>query len=240
MKKDLSKYKTFGQRCKALRLKKGVSISEVARAVGCTPQYLAKIEKEKHAHEDEKNPPISKFLFKIAGYFERDPYWLLTGILRYQTTVTYGEFEHTFHAKEDASLVSVYAPIITWDEVASSIKSAKDVTDFETRGKISIPKDASLNCYGLVMSGCSMNTGYASEQNFSDSDKLLFDPDREPKVGDFVLARIKKEPGAVFRQLLNDCGKLKLVPLSAKFKEIDVTEKTVEIIGVLCKRETLF
>jgi SOS-response transcriptional repressor LexA len=239
MKKDSSQYKTFGQRCKYKRLQKKYNVSEAARKIGCTPQYLAKVEKERPPKKEAGFTKISKFLYQIADVYECCPYWLLTGHRRFQTTVTYGEHERVFTDKEESPRIRVYAPIITWEEAASGINSSKDITDFETRRTTIIPPGASLNSFGLVMEGSSMDMGYAGIHNFANGDLLVFDPVRQPKVGDFVLARIKKEAAALFRQLLNDCGKLKLVPLNAKFNELDV-DAHVEIIAVLCNRQTLF
>ena len=53
----------FGETMRTLRLRKGVSQKDMARAIGVSPAYLSALE---HGH---KGKPSFDFLQRVAGYF---------------------------------------------------------------------------------------------------------------------------------------------------------------------------
>ncbi|EOW9544114.1 helix-turn-helix domain-containing protein [Vibrio parahaemolyticus] len=87
------------------------------------------------------------------------------------------------------------------------------------------------NTFGLVVSGNSMENCEAKE-NFPNGSLILVNPDRSAEIGDYVVAVDEATQEATFKQLLEDCGKKKLVPLNPQYPVMDVTENTV-IKGVV-------
>ena len=120
-------------------------------------------------------------------------------------------------------------PIVSWVnaggwEESPCIDSYNQETRFIT-GKM--PK----NTFCLVVSGNSMENNDAS-YTFPNGSLILVNPDKIPEIGDYVVAVNEATQEATFKQLLEDCGKKKLVPLNTQYQVMDVTENTV-IKGVV-------
>lgn len=120
-------------------------------------------------------------------------------------------------------------PIVSWVNAGGwgespCIESYDQEKKFVT-GKM--PK----NTFCLVVSGNSMENCEAKD-TFPNGSLILVNPDRVPEIGDYVVAVDEATQEATFKQLLEDCGKKKLVPLNPQYPVMDVTETTA-IKGVV-------
>ncbi|MBD1559472.1 XRE family transcriptional regulator, partial [Vibrio sp. S9_S30] len=120
-------------------------------------------------------------------------------------------------------------PIVSWVNAGGwaespCIDSYNQETKFVT-GKM--PR----NTFCLTVSGNSMEN-CETKESFPNGSLILVNPDKEPEIGDYVVAVDEATQEATFKQLLEDCGKKKLVPLNPQYQVMDVTETTV-IKGVV-------
>jgi SOS-response transcriptional repressor LexA len=128
-----------------------------------------------------------------------------------------------------SSAIGREIPIVSWVNAGGwaespCIESYNQDKKFVT-GKM--PK----NTFGLVVSGNSMENCEAKE-TFPNGSLILVNPDRDPEIGDYVVAVDEATQEATFKQLLEDCGKKMLVPLNPQYQVMDVTETTM-IKGVV-------
>lgn len=236
MDKDLSKIKTPGQRCRYFRKQiKEHTLEQAASKIGCSPQTLSKFENDRHSNG-------TSFIFKIARYCQVTPEFLLGGKDPYQVQIVYGGKLRVISDKRKSPLLAHYVTPITWEEAAKDINIADDVADREkreARDPIPRPNNASFQCIALRMKGNSM-ASKGGALSFLDGDVLIFDPERKPKNGDFVLARIHNEKIAIFRQYVDDCGVIQLAPLNPSWPSIKLDNNKILIHSVLVERKTFF
>lgn len=232
--KELSKLKTPGARFKYFRKLKEHSLEQAAPKIGCSPQTLSKFENNRHSKG-------TSFILALAKYCSVTPEFLLTGKQSYQVQTVYGGKVRTLSDQKKTPLLAHFVTPISWEEAASTVRFADDVAyreDREYNDPIPRPLKGGFQCIALRMQGNSM-TCKGNALNFTNADILIFDPEKNPNSGDFVLARIISEKSAIFRQYVNDCGDICLVPLNPSYPTIKLTGD-VKIIGKLIERKTIF
>lgn len=77
------------------------------------------------------------------------------------------------------------------------------------------------------------------EPEFVHGDIVVVDPNSGPRAGMFVLVRDKAKNEAMLRRLKKTGGKMYLVPLNSKYKEIMLDEKKHLILGAIIQRHKI-
>lgn len=127
-----------------------------------------------------------------------------------------------------ASRASSY-PEISWAEAGAS-RETRDRTDFDERARHSSDVEAGDTAFWLRVNGYSMMS--MSVATFPEGSLILVDPDVQPESGRFVVARLKAENEAAFRQLVREAGDVFLKPLNSAFP-IKALDDEWEVVGTV-------
>jgi SOS-response transcriptional repressor LexA len=216
------------QRIKKRRRKLGISQTQAARKAGVNLSLWNKYENGKFEHSREEE--------KIALALEMDLDELRTGQQKNKTELIFvcGKHEERIKIDDDYPVIQPPSPVITWEQAGRTVFSARDV-----KGDVKYAQryqKTNVEAFVLVMDGDSMQNSSMSAPSFLPGDMLHFDPitptSIQPKPGDYVIARRRKERTAIFRQLVSDCGKQYLVAPNPRYPVIELTDD-IKIFGIL-------
>ncbi len=230
MQSGLEALETFAKRLKFARILRDLSQSELAELAGTTQKEISKIEVGLRGFTSD--------IFSIARALQVSAEWLFEGKERTAISIIHSYNETVIDDSTDYPVIAHYCPILDWAEAGETIKRGDPELVSKRAQRVPLSRHDSLNSYALIMDGDSMVTGDASLISFMPGDILIFDPEREPKVGDYVLARAYGEPYALFRQYVRDSGLLYLKPNNPRFQVLRLTSR-VEIVAVWSTRYTL-
>lgn len=193
--------KTLAQRLKYSRERANLSQSELARRVGIKPQAIQFIESGKVYKP--------RNILEIAQEVGVDAVWLSTG-----------EGDMNAHANiSRGPKIQGHVPLIFWDQAVNW------ADDFD-RGYVSIDADQTLipttakiskRAFALKVRGDAM------EPEFAPEDVIVVDPDRAPKHGSFIIARIGNNPEAALREMVIEGGRRFLKPLNQRYQIDELT-----------------
>lgn len=199
---------TLGQRIAAAREHKTLSPSDLARAVGCTPQNIYKLE------ADTIKSPSADIILSIARVLDLDPYELFEG-----------------HGHRMAEPSPAYAatvtrvPLISWTTAGGWADIADPYPAGEGERMVEAPNNAGPRSFALKVRGDSM------EPKIPDGSVVVVDPDRGYQHGSIVLAKRTLDQQATLKQLWYDGATPMLRPVNARYATLDMPEDT-RIIGV--------
>jgi SOS-response transcriptional repressor LexA len=225
-KKTEASVDSFAHRMKERRLELGLKQVQAAAKAGISPQLWSRIEHGEIKSSGQKT--------SISRALEVDIYYLETGRLKNQDEIIFisGKHEERIKIDKKHSIIQILSPIITWEQAGKTIFSARDVKGSCKNAQRY--QKSHIESFVLVMDGDSMQNPSITEPSFMRGDMLHFDPvaSTQPKPGDYVIARHKKERTAIFRQLVTDCGKQYLVAHNPRYPAIELTDD-IKIFGIL-------
>lgn len=120
-------------------------------------------------------------------------------------------------------------PEISWVQ-AGSAREAIDMGNVALCPQHTSDVWAGEDAFWLRVSGNSMTS--TSGTSFPEGTLILVAPDREPRSGQFVVARMIDSNEATFKQLIRDAGELYLKPLNQSYPTKAVDD-TWEIVGTV-------
>jgi len=209
----------FGKTIRDRRLDLKLTLSTVAKNVGCAEQTIQRIETGA-----QKN--IGFVLgCKICRFLNLDPFSLADGTIRTGISIIYNGEERYIENKAELPIAAANVPVITWEEAGDQIKRFSDLGTFEGREIISVGGKIGLQSYALIMQGDSMHNPFYAEHSFNDGDYIVLDPDKEAKINSFVLVRKIGRPTALFRQLILNQGEKTLKPLNPMYSPETFTDE---------------
>jgi len=119
-------------------------------------------------------------------------------------------------------------PIISWVQ-AGDWQNAEDPFQPGQADEWTITVETShQNAFALIVHGDSMQPG------FHENDIITVDPGREPKNGDYIVAKNGNE--ATFKQLVIDGSSVFLKPLNSRYPIKDMTGVDFVIVGVIVEK----
>lgn len=197
---------TLGRRIIEARKMRGISQSELARAIGVSRPAVSQ-------WESDKTEPTRERLLKIAAVTKVNALWLATGE---------GPIEDT-------------APHLTRVAIISCVQAGEwsPVHDDHPPGDgfdyITTDLDLSDGAFALEIKGDSMLP------DFRPGDRVIIDPAVEPRPGDFVVAKLNSEQEATFKKYrVRAPGVIELVPLNDDYPTLTIgSEHPGRIVGVM-------
>ena len=177
--------------------------------------------------ENGMRPPGRATLVTYARAFKVSTDWLLTGR---------GPMEPT-----PGAIGVRQIPIIRWGDVASfKAPLRSQLLNAEAQGYVAVPEsvELSLQAFALQVEDNSMTDPVGSPQSLYPGDYVIIEPEREPRVGNLVLARDGGK--AQIRKLRvlreNQQGKptlVGLVPLNPDYPTHEVQIPGPYVVGVM-------
>lgn len=213
----------IGDRVKDLRLEKRLKRAEVAKRAGISYDYLTKIE------NNQRNPNIA-ILGKICEAL---------GASIEELFVTKTESRQVAMSLPPKKLFRLGGgkpvPLIGWTRAGSW----EEASDGE------LPPGWAEDWFYSELGGGKVFAlrveGDSMEPEFQEGDYILVDPARDPFVDDFVIAKIKDENSATFKQLKYKRGKMILHPLNPIYPDIVIGKaKPAHIVGVVVEKKKFF
>lgn len=84
-------------------------------------------------------------------------------------------------------------------------------------------------------------TNDSMEPDFREGDVLIVNPNLEPRSGDFVIAKLRRDNEVTFKKLVRHDRIIILRPLNSRYPDIVLTgPEEVELVGKVVERKTLF
>lgn len=215
--------KKTGARLKSIRVAKGISRAEVAKAAGISYDYLAKME------NGQRRPNIEVLSEVLEA--------LGTGLDEF-----FGDFDDFSPPDHGApfpvekwGLTRLGAaraiPLIGWAQAGqwAHVPEGQGAPEGDVVWSDAVPE----GCYALRVEGDSMRP------EFEPGDIIVVDPGLQPDPGDYVVARVEGESEAVFKQYRIDAGRPVLHALNNEYPDIKLGgpfETVAAGVVVECKR----
>lgn len=201
---------TLGQRIRALRKARGLSQQQLGETLGWGDTRLSMYER------DQRTPKIQqiKELAKQLGCTFED-------LVGEDQIIDNGH--HIIHEKS--------VPLISWVKAGSWAS----VEDHYHPGEADewVPtqsKTLSKHAFALRIEGDSMTA--QSGISFPEGCRIVVDPERMPKSGDFVVAKDVNTQNATFKKLTTDGNRWYLKPLNPAYQAIEIDDPSLRVVGV--------
>lgn len=208
--------KTFGERLYSRRNELGMSQDELARKTGVSRVTISKIEL------GDSQDTRSANLFRIAEALRCSPRWLLDGTQDSEKPSGLANVENPH-----PNLPTYRYPKISW--VCAGLWNGCDSPDFPDEW-ISTDVNAGENGFWLDVKGDSMTS--AGEFSILEGMEVLVAPEKEPRSGSYVVARLRDSGEATLKQYVEDAGSRFLKPLNPRYPLIPM-HGNCEVIGVV-------
>lgn len=204
--------RNISNRLKELRKTRGLSQQQVAKGMGIPQQTYQKLEA---GHT--KN---SKALLRVANYFNTTPEYLLFG-------------------SEEKIKAVQWVALLSWDEVPlpSDLAIIRD-----KEGTIAMADIGSLEAqdlYALPVEGNAMTSSVPGKMSFFEHQLIIIDPHKQPKSGDFVIAKQDGAEKPIFRQYMVEGNAIYLIALNSLYPIITL-DNSIIICGVVIKAQHCF
>lgn len=201
---------TLGQRIRALRKAAGLSQQQLGDSLGWGDTRLSMYER------DQRTPKIAQLreLAKQLGCTFED-------LVSEEQIIDNGT--HIIHEKS--------VPLISWVKAGSW--SAIEDHFYPGEADEWVPtqhKSISKGAFALRVEGDSMTA--PSGMSFPEGCKIVIDPERVPKTGDFVVAKDVSTQKATFKKLTTDGNRWYLKPLNPAYQAIEIDDPAMRVIGV--------
>ncbi|OGO90105.1 MAG: hypothetical protein A3F10_06995 [Coxiella sp. RIFCSPHIGHO2_12_FULL_42_15] len=185
--------------------------------------------------ENEGTPKTARII-EIARKFNANMDWLMSGtgepllsgmnskLLRKEV------IENQFSTPEPTQIH--WVPVIKWSSIEAS---AEKITPghLENTGFVPIPiSKCTRNSYALVVTGESMTSPHGHEHSFLPGQIIVINPLKQPKSGDFVIAKPDDHKEAVFKQFIIEGSALFLKPLNPRYPITELKDQN-QIIGAV-------
>lgn len=200
---------SFPKRVAIARNSLGLTQSELAKKVGIVPRQIA-------AYEGGEAKPREKALQNLAAALGTTIEWLTSGR---GNGPNISDVKRTITLREIPVLDHIQVNI----EYGRSFRDEANIIDF-----VPSPPNAGEHAFAVKIEGSSMSS--PAGISFPEGSIVTFDPDIEPRSGDFVLCAIYDAKLLTFKKLIHDQGALFLSSLNPTFPPFPIEH--CEIVGV--------
>ena len=185
---------------------KKFNYSALARACGASKQAV-----QGWKNGSTKTIDDLDVLIKAAKYLGVEPHWLNGTVLKLKTDRSLKNIDSHTNPID-------YVPLISW-VTAGNWQETIDLNE-PGIGEELIPcsKSHSPNSYALTVQGESMT--HSGQYSFPHGMVIIVDPEQAAYHSDFVIAKIKGEQEATFKQLIIDGSRQYLKPLNPQYPTI--------------------
>jgi len=219
----------IGQKIKIAREQKGLSQSELATALGITPQSVQQWEDAKSDMGPKRSRlgDVETALGLPPGSLTRDDYW----------RVEQDKPAYKIHNVSTSAPDHLQIPVIDYIQ-------AGNWTDIQDLGAsvdyIGTDMELSDKAFAVIIEGDSM------KPDFTPGDKVIIDPQVQPVPGDYVIAKLAHEDKATFKKYRprgkDKDGKeiIELVPLNEDHPSLTINASNPGyIIGTMVEHRRL-
>ena len=211
--------KTRGQRIKARREELG--LSQKTLAARCGWKSKSRISN----YEVDFREPSDRDVIRIASAMGVSAAWLDYGVdPKYPTADPgYADLEQLAPLR--------LVPILSWLEAGVGRSNRKDNLNMEHETVIT-HKNVSADCYALRVKGNAMVSTDGYPLSFCEGQIIIVEPNKKPKDGDFVIARLSPDKEAIFKQYLEDGNKKYLRSLNTQYPIQEITGNEIKCVVV--------
>ena len=201
---------SFPNRVSIARTALGLTQDELAQKVGVVRRQIA-------AYEGGEAKPRINALQNLAAALGTTTSWLTSGV---------GDGPDVSNVKKTITVpeIPVLSHVHSFSFEAEDFISSSSIIDF-----IPAPPGAHEKCFALEISGDSMSTD--SGDSFPHGTIVTFDPDKEPKSGDYVICWLNDTGENTFKQLILDQGQPYLRALNNRYYPV-IRPTPLLIMGV--------
>lgn len=207
---------TIGKRIESAMLAAGLDQTSLAACFKISPQAVQQ-------WISGETSPRHKRLVKLAELLSVSVAWLLTGVNDKQ------EANNDFNINETPR-VRGYLPIMNSFPVGDWKKAIANYQPI--RGEIMVAVTVPINRYTFAF----RVSGDAMENEFTDGDIIIVEPDLEPINKDYIMAKAGNDE--TFRQLWKESGEWLLKPLNDRYLNKLLGDN--EIIGVVREKIKMY
>lgn len=215
---------TFSSRLSWALQQKGISQSELARAIGVNRAAINYWIKGKTKEIEGTN------LAKAADVLGVTPLWLMTGKGSSAPKKTVDVFWPTNTTGGPQPIAMI--PLISWVQAGEFCISPDLFQPGDAEAWIPSFKKMGPHAYALRVVGDSMTAPSGAVNSYPEGSIIFIDPERSFINGSPVVARIHEDEAATFKIYSTDAGKHYLRPLNPQYPTIEMT-KDMHICGVV-------
>lgn len=215
---------TFSSRLRWALQQKGISQSDLARAIGVNRAAINYWIKGKTKEVEGTN------LAKAANVLGVTPLWLMTGKGPTESKQTADIYwpSNTTTGPEPTGLV----PLISWVQAGAFCTAPDLFQPGDAESWLPSFKKMGPHAYALRVVGDSMTSPNGATSSYPEGSIIFVDPDRALTNGCPVVARIHEDEAATFKIYSTDAGKHFLRPLNPQYPTIEMTDD-MHICGVV-------
>jgi SOS-response transcriptional repressor LexA len=203
---------TVGPTIRALRQARGMTILDLATAIGSDVGNVSRLERDKQGYTQDTLERIARALgVKISDLF--------------------GDKGNGDNFQPTAALGRV--PIVSWVRAGamSEIENTQQRWDAEEFADLRHVRPTP-RMFALRLEGDSMQAPAGQSPSFPAGTVLIVDPGRSAKPGDYVIAKDSRTDAATFKRLVSDAGRWFLMPLNPSFLASEIEDPAKVVIGV--------
>lgn len=209
-----------GERILKLRKEAGLARDALGSKIGVSKTSIKN-------WEDGENPPKLEHLQALAKFFKVDFDWLATGKGEMQTSNKSPDIAEPSNVEPFTPKKTRLLPVINWVIAGDFAACGDDVfSDYEYSSD-------DWGHFWLTIKGDSMTPV------FDVGDMILIDTERQPRTGDYVVARVAGEADTTFKKaklnLYDETSRkeyMQLIALNDFYPVIDSRNRPFEIVGV--------
>lgn len=213
---------TYGSRLQAALERKKASKTDLAKAIGRTPQAVGQVINGATKALTAENNSLA------AIYLGVNPHWLATG--EGEMVVAGGRAEAS---NVSPAQLRARVPLINWVQAGNWAEIEPSFClgeDSENWHEIYNGRPG-VHAFALVVEGDSMTSPYPGERSFPPGTIIVVDPDRGTTAGDYVVAKDIATQKATFKRLAHDGGRWYLKPLNPSYPVIEIDDPAIRVIG---------
>lgn len=209
----------FAKRLKYARKLRGLTQAQLSEKSGVNQSDISKIESGTHQK--------STSLIALAKALNFNPTWLDSGDGTMQShTAEEPRAEYNTSPVKTCQQI----PLISWVRAGDWGQIEDHLPDTEETTSATYSKPGH-HAFALRVEGDSMTSNVGL--SFPSGCIIIVDPERAPKVGDFVVAKDVATQMATFKRLTSDGGRWYLQPLNKAYAMIEIDNPNQRIIGVV-------
>lgn len=205
---------TLAQRLKASRKEAGLTQEQLAEKAGVSQQSVQQAEVGRNRS--------SRSLVLIAMALGVSPIWLQTG----------KPPKNLAAQVSDGPAVVGSVPLISWVQAGQWSEIVDTYHPGEGEKQIYTTKPVGPRSFALRIHGDSMENP-KGKPTYPDGAVVIVDPDKAPKSGDRVVAKLVDSQEATFKVYRLDAGRTLLHALNPLYPPLDVTGQRIVIVGVV-------
>jgi len=205
---------TIATRIKTAREYSGFDQAELGKRVGVSQQAVQKWEKNGVSNTTR--------LVKIARVCGVSFEWLSTGEgvpVQSESGTPSGNVTSVTR-KDGGPDAHRSVPLISWVKAGEWSEVIDNFSTGDAEEVLPCPVNHSDCTFALRVDGDSMTSPYPGSRSYPDGTIIFVDPEREPSVGDRVVAKLDDDNAATFKVLSEDAGELFLKPLNPQYKNL--------------------